>query len=281
MSFTSRVVLMIAFVALSCHVLVAQGKREFSCSPLSNITANVAGSFAGMNILLHSSACVATWAIASCDIDYEIHRFFSQRSEVDSFTGPSVWLGYSVPVALGGALFAYGEADRNDEAIAAGYAVLQASLLSELYVSLLKAVTGRPNPDSKAYPDMRIASRMFRFGFLRGGIHYGWPSGHLAVNTAAITCLWSFYPRSVALKIVGGFYLAYLAIGVTAHEGSSMHWFSDVVAGTLVGLAIGPTVGKSFREAYDDAERMTGGNDVAVTPMISHSSAGLSVRVMF
>ena len=128
---------------------------------------------------------------------------------------------------------------------------------------------------------MKAASRTFRFGFLRGGLHYGFPSGHLAVNTAAVTSLMAFYPGSAALKILGGVYLAYLVFGVSAHEGATMHWFSDVVAGTLMGLAIGSTVGRTYRQLYDDSVNNTDEGGIKFTPTLSPRCAGISLSVTF
>jgi membrane-associated phospholipid phosphatase len=124
---------------------------------------------------------------------------------------------------------------------------------------------------------MREASRTFRFGFVRGGIHYGWPSGHLAVNTAAVSSLLWFYPDNIPLKIAGGMYIAYLIFGVTAHEGSTMHWFSDVVAGTLIGGAIGSTVGRNFRQLYTQSTAAE--NSFELTPLLSFDRVGLTFSV--
>ena len=58
----------------------------------------------------------------------------------------------------------------------------------------------------------------------------------MLANTAAVTSLLSFYNHSTWLKVAGGAYLGYLWLSVISHGRSSMHWFSDTVAGTLIGL---------------------------------------------
>jgi len=50
-----------------------------------------------------------------------------------------------------------------------------------------------------------------------------------------------------AVYAAGGLYLGFLFLSVVAHEKASMHWFSDAVAGTLMGFAVGTAVGRGFR----------------------------------
>ena len=46
------------------------------------------------------------------------------------------------------------------------------------------------------------------------------------------------------LKAIGLVYAIYICIGVS----TTIHWLSDAVAGGLIGIAIGLTVGKCFIE---------------------------------
>ena len=254
---------------LCCAILHAQPVKEIT--PFTQIGNNTAESFSGINMLLHSSAIAATYVLVHGNADYRVHKYFSEHREIDPYTVPAVYMGYTLPLLIGGGLYLSG----SSETAAAGCAVLQASGIAVAYSSLLKAFTGRPNP---GMGDMEEGSRIFRFGIARGGIHYGWPSGHLAVNTAAATSLMAFYPENSSLKIVGGIYLAYLFFSVTAHEGATMHWFSDVVAGTVIGLAIGPTVGRNFRQLYDG--RVPEDAAYRITPLLSPAGTGISVSVM-
>jgi len=74
----------------------------------------------------------------------------------------------------------------------------------------------------------------------------------MLANTAAVTSLLTFYRDKTWLKIGGGVYLGYLFLSAISHGNSSMHWFSDAVAGTLMGLAIGTAVGRDFRRRWED-----------------------------
>jgi membrane-associated phospholipid phosphatase len=115
------------------------------------------------------------------------------------------------------------------------------------------------------------ASKTFRFGFLRGGVRYGWPSGHMMANTAAVMSLLSFYNKTW-LDIAGSTYLAYMFLSVMARRGSTMHWLSDAIAGTLMGYAIGTTVGRDFRRRWENKpEKTTGLSSQIVSQLFSIS----------
>jgi membrane-associated phospholipid phosphatase len=124
---------------------------------------------------------------------------------------------------------------------------------------------------------MRAASREFRFGFRRGGVHYGWPSGHLATNTAAMVSLFYLFPDELWVQLAGSAYLAYLAAGVSSHDGGTMHWFSDVVTGSLMGFAIGSAVGRGYRAALGEAREQS--TAWAVSPMLEPGRLGVWLSV--
>jgi membrane-associated phospholipid phosphatase len=134
--------------------------------------------------------------------------------------------------------------------VAASFAVLQSSLVAFLYNSLLKAVTGRPNPDWQHHTDMKELSKTFRFGFMRGGIFWGWPSGHTSSAMAVVSALTSFYSEKTWLKIAGYSVVAYMMYGVSSLHRGGMHWFSDAVAAAFMSYAIGSTIGKYYRDQF-------------------------------
>jgi hypothetical protein len=220
-------------------------------NPFSNIGSNSLKSITGNNLFFHGAGILSTYILINSGIDYRVHNFFAGNG-CNSFFDPAVGAGYIMPAVLGGGLYFYGNFKNDEKIKTAGSAVIQAALISLAFSTVLKAFTGRPGPDPGTYNDNGDASEIFRFGFLRGGIHYGWPSGHLCTNTAIITCLTSFYNKSTSLKIAGLLYTGYIFYGVTAHDNNTMHWFSDVVSGFLMGYAIGSTVGSNFRKAWEE-----------------------------
>jgi hypothetical protein len=220
-------------------------------TPLTNLGTNYLDSLTGINFLFHAGGVAATYGIIQSGVDYKVHNYFSKNEEkINMYTVPAVYIGYAGPLLLGGGMFLSGYLNDNTKTAAAGCAVLQASFIAWSWTSLLKTFTGRPNPDAYTYTDKTDQSGKFKFGFMRNGIHYGWPSGHLGVSTAVISCLAAFYNDSPVIQAVSWSVWAYMFIGVIAHEGNTMHWTSDVVAGSMMGFAIGSTVGRNFRETW-------------------------------
>ncbi len=249
-------------------------------NPFTGVLKNTGDCFKGVNLAFHSLAAASTYLLIQTNIDYEVQNYFSKDNNFQTFAGPAAWTGYIAPVVLSVGIYFFGKYKNDNEIIAAGSAVIQASLVSVTYSSLLKAITGRPGPDPEKSPNMKEVSRKFRFGFLRGGIHYGWPSGHLTVNTAAVTSLMYFYKDKDKdwLKILGSLYLSYLVIGVTAHEKATMHWFSDVVAGTIMGFTIGATIGNNFRKAFNN-ESFESKEGIKLHPGISPDYQSISLQI--
>jgi membrane-associated phospholipid phosphatase len=137
-------------------------------------------------------------------------------------------------------LLLFGSLFKNATAIRTTWAVGQAALLGWAISSAYKAVTGRPHPPHTAVLDM---SHVFRFGFARGGIFWGWPSSHTATAFAMAVTVFTLFPEKKWPGITAILYALYIGIGVSM----TIHWFSDFVAGAIIGTVIGVTVGKSFR----------------------------------
>jgi membrane-associated phospholipid phosphatase len=241
--------------------------QHVAVPPWTDLGRNALASFSFPKILFHLSATAGTLLIIESGLDTRVHNFFARNTFFDKYSHPGVSRGAVFPAVLGcGALFS-GLIGRSSQLISAGSSVLQASLLAVCYSSALKALTGRPGPEPVIYQDNK-ASQAFRFGFLRGGIYYGWPSGHLLANTAAVTSLFSFYGDKTWLKIAGGTYLSYLYLSVISHGRSSMHWFSDTVAGGLMGFVIGSSVGQDFRRRWEGKKADHAGLSFYVVPQV-------------
>ena len=239
-------------------------------TPFTGLGGNLLESVSGGNSLFWLSGAALTAAFSSSGVDRRVHDAFAENDGHEAFVASVPWIGYGLPVLLGAGLFFTGLLADVDKPYVAGCAVLQASLLAVVSTSALKAVAGRPNPSSD-----EDNSRDFRFGFLRGGVHWGWPSGHMAANTAAVVSLLEVYDDGMGLKALGSLYLGWLFFGVISHEGGTMHWFSDAVAGTLVGYAIGTAVGEDFRRRSLPAKKKEGAPNLR--PLIFFSYVGLDV----
>ena len=198
-----------------------QGTAESSSADLNlfgNFGSNILDSFRGNNIYFHLSAAAATAIILDQGIDYDVEHYFNEHSEYGPWARPVVFTGEYLPFIAGGSLFAYAKLKNDREVLGASFAVLQASLIEFMYNSALKAVTGRPNPDWRHVADMDSLSRTFRFGFLRGGVFWGWPSGHTAATMAVVSALTSYYPGKTWLKVAGFGLVGYTMFGVSANN---------------------------------------------------------------
>jgi hypothetical protein len=101
------------------------------------------------------------------------------------------------------------------------------------------------------------------------------------VNTGVVSTLMCFYHESTELRLAGSLYLAYLLTGILIHEHNTMHWASDIVAGTLMGYAIGSTIGRDFRNAWDGEQRHVRTSGVSLSPFIQSGYRGIEMSVAF
>ncbi len=217
----------------------------------SQLGNNILNSFKGDNLYLHLAGIASTVLIVETNTDYKVNKFFHEHQEFGDIASPITRIGFYLPFVVGGSLYAYGKIRSDDQALGASFAVFQASLISLGYNSLLKAITGRPHPDPGRVEDMEGLSKTFRFGFLRGGVFWGWPSGHTATTMTVVSALTNYYPNSTWLKVAGYSLVAYMIYGVSSVHGGRMHWFSDAIAAAFMSYAIGSTVGKFYRNKFN------------------------------
>lgn len=243
-----------------------------------NFGNNFLDGFKGNNLYLQLSAVGATCLLVTTGADYSVEHFFNTHPEYGSY-GRGVFItGQYLPFIAGGSLLMYAGATRDKETLGAAFAVIQASLMELMYNTALKAVTGRPGPDWRHNADMESLSKEFRFGFLRGGVFWGWPSGHTAATMAVVSSLIGYYPHSTWLKVAGFSLVAYTIFAVSSVNRGGMHWFSDAVAAALMSYAIGSTVGRYYRSVYDrmSAATPTASAGEAVTLQTTPMSLGFS-----
>lgn len=141
--------------------------------------------------------------------------------------------GFVVPIT--GALGLY-YAGRRRAAVAFG----QASFLGWFISSLYKVFTGRVQPEFMSHVQTADYSHVFNFGFLKHGIFWGWPSSHAATAVAGAVALYLVWPNK-------GVRLVVLVWAVVVCTGAAVgfHWFSDVIAGIIVGIVAGMAVAKT------------------------------------
>lgn len=208
---------------------------------------NIFKIFSGYNLLWHFLAMGLTYVIVMAGVDWKIFTHvitFPWRADFS----PALGLGGLLPIVLPLILILAGLLLKNRKSVSVGWAVAQAAFLGLLISSFYKVFTGRIQPpgrshsliiDSQGLVDI---SHQFQFGFLRHGAFWGWPSSHTTVAFAVSMAIWTLFPKNKTIRTFAMLFAIYVGIGVFV---TSIHWFSEFVAGAIIGSVIGITVGKS------------------------------------
>jgi membrane-associated phospholipid phosphatase len=143
---------------------------------------------------------------------------------------------------------------KNRRFITTAWALGQAALLGYLVSCGYKAFTGRLPPPFHGFRTSAMnegslvdSSHGFQFGFLKGGVFWGWPSSHTTVTFAMMTCLIVLWTKNKPLVLCALVYAFYIGLGVSV----TIHWFSEFVAGAIIGSVVGTVVGGSFKTKLD------------------------------
>jgi membrane-associated phospholipid phosphatase len=216
---------------------------------LHRLHRNTLASFTGRNLLWHALAIGLTIAIVMSGLDWSY--YLATRGEViQSLVRPAIVLGTFMPVLGTLLILMIGEVFKNQRLVTTAWALGQAALLGYLISCCYKAFTGRLPPPFHGFRMSAMndgslvdSSHGFQFGFLKGGIFWGWPSSHTTVAFAMTTCLIMLHPKNKLLVFFALLYAFYIGLGVSV----TIHWFSEFLAGAIIGSVIGTVVGKSFK----------------------------------
>jgi membrane-associated phospholipid phosphatase len=205
---------------------------------LSTLPRNLIDCFKGRMIIWHIMAILLTLVLVTSGFDW--HYFLCTRAPtLRSLMFPAVHIGGLLPILLPLTLLAFGSITRRASICLVGWAVAQAEIIGGLVAAAYKAITGRAHPSHLAGADL---SHTFRFGILRGGVFWGWPSSHTTIAFAMAATVFTLFPKQRWLGYLALAYALYIGIGVSM----TIHWFSDFTAGAIIGTVIGVVVGKSF-----------------------------------
>lgn len=204
--------------------------------------------FSGKNLWLHFLAIGLTFILVTTGADGWWQRHF-HHSMVAGFLFPAVWVGFFIPVWLPVLLLIPGFILRNFRIRNMAWALGQAAFLGWLVSSFYKAFTGRPGPHFRGADAGVDISHVFRFGFWRGGIFWGWPSSHTAVACAMAFTLFFMFRQNKWVSYLAPLYGLFIGLGVSM----SIHWLSDAVAGAIFGFVIGSVSGRAFAQRREEA----------------------------
>jgi membrane-associated phospholipid phosphatase len=204
----------------------------------STLPRNLIECFEGRMLIWHLTAIILTILLVVSGLDWEY--FLGTRSPtLRSLFFPAVPIGGLLPIALPLMLLVLGGITRSAKTRLIAWAISQAEVIGGIVAAGYKAITGRAHPAHIVGTDL---THVFKFGLLRGGVFWGWPSSHTTIAFAMAVTVFRLFPKQKWLGYLAISYAFYIGLGVSM----TIHWFSDFVAGALIGNVVGIVVGTSF-----------------------------------
>jgi membrane-associated phospholipid phosphatase len=165
---------------------------------------------------------------------------------------PGLYISYILPPMIPIAAYITGRILKKERIQIAGLALTQAFAFTFSLQSIFKMTTGRISPGILNgyghFRDYRTIDFSHQFDWFNMNLIDGWPSGHTA-NAFSIAAVIGEVYRDKPLIVAGAYtYAIFIGLSMTV----SVHWTSEVFAGVLIGLAVGKTVGKSFRTLLEN-----------------------------
>lgn len=195
--------------------------------------------FRRSNLVWHIFAISLTYILVTSGFDWFYYKE-TRNVILDSVFFPAIIIGGLLPMIGLPILLLAAKTRKNVVLESIAWTLGQAALIGWGVSAFYKAFTGRAHPMITGITD--DITQIFHFGFLRGGVFWGWPSSHTTVAFAMAFALAALYPKNTAVRYSSFLYAFYIGAGVSV----SIHWFSDFVAGAIIGAVVGTVVGKSF-----------------------------------
>lgn len=205
---------------------------------------NIKSLYKGRNLIWQAVFIASTYILVKIGFDWFYYQSTGSET-IQLFLFPAVILGFFIPIFLPLWLLLHSFFIKNLRIRNTAYAIMQSAFLGLGISSLYKVFTGRVGlPHILNSID---TSQIFQFGLYRGGAFQGWPSSHTSVAFAVSMTLFTLYPENKLIRYASIAYAVYVGLGVS----TTIHWFSDFMAGAILGTIIGITVGKSFLDGYN------------------------------
>jgi membrane-associated phospholipid phosphatase len=229
-------------------------------SPIDDLGEHTLRAFGPWTWVATGAGIASTAAMAASGADHEIRVAFQTGLDAPAWGTAAFVGGYVLPAVVLPGLYVSGVLAESRTLAGSGSAAVQAVVLTVLTTGLLKVASGRPFPRHGADPNApdhldhpEWAREFVPFSFAG---RYAWPSGHTSSMFSLAAALTAYDPDNIAVPLVA--YPIALGVGAGMIAGDS-HWASDVVAGGLLGQAIGWSVGRSFAEGRDAGDPDRGG----------------------
>jgi membrane-associated phospholipid phosphatase len=200
---------------------------------------NIAALYTWENLAYQLLFILITLVFVISGVDWKIYTA-SRGAVIQSLAFPAVWLGLLIPIAVPCITLIYGILTKNFKAMNVTYALAQSAFLGFCISSFYKVFTGRSGPPHGLA--LHDTSTMFHLGFYRAGAFQGWPSSHTTVAFAVSFAVITMFPKNKLVKIIAFVYALYIGLGISI----TIHWFSDFIAGAILGTIIGISVGTAF-----------------------------------
>ncbi len=207
---------------------------------------NIKNIFWGYNIFWHILLIMLTFILVITNFDWNYFVFMHGR-DIQNWFIPAVIFGGIWPFIVSFVLMIMGKKKKNPRLFKIGIILLQSLILAMLISGTYKAFTGRLHPPQSFFHATNLdvllnTSHNFRFGFWRGGVFRGWPSTHTTISFAFSIAIYRLFPKNKKVRFFAIFYAFYVGLWVSV---TSIHWFSEFVAGGILGGVIGNVVWRS------------------------------------
>ncbi|MDR2376986.1 MAG: phosphatase PAP2 family protein [Treponema sp.] len=197
---------------------------------------------------------LAAGLLIETGLDWKWRNIAYTNTWLAEFGKPGFYISYIVPETVPLIMYTAGRILKDKKLQLAGLALTQSLFLTLAVQVSLKVITGRAKPGIIDEFDHIRSSRTDNFSgefdWFNMNFIDGWPSGHTANAFAAAATLGELYPENRLLKAAVYSYAAVIGFGLTLN----VHWASEILAGALIGYAIGKTVGRSFSAAPDNVK---------------------------
>ena len=243
-------------------------------SPFDHLGKNMLGSAFSWPLGFHMLGGALTYRLSMEGNDLKVARFAARQNEIAYGCAfmPGMMMGTFGQFLIPGYMYFISD---NKTLNNTGAVAIQATAAVFLYNNILKAISGRAHPDAEN--NTGELSRDFKWGFGRRGVFYGWPSGHSMTNASLAMSIASFHRDNPWVVAGCGLYAGYIATSMVLGAKGEAHWFSDAVAGTLMGASIGWYIGNTF---YKEKQGKAGETPkVTIAPLFYNDTKGAVVSV--